>query len=448
MTHNGPRGIPLVGPVAELVQDPLAFLEQIADEYGDIIRFREGPTRWVTLFQHPDHIEEILLRQHRSLKKGRVTRMMRRALDDGLITSEGEHWRRQRKLASPAFTRGQISLYGDVMVELTARAIDQWEHDEIRNVHHDMMSLTLDVISSVLFSTSATPQIQHRVSTALETIFTEFDKDVHSWRLLLPQWAPTSGRRRVAQAKAELHSILDDCIAAGQARDTTGTDLLGQLLTVKAEDGTSMSNEELREELLTLFVAGHETTALALFFALHLLGKHPEVADKACMVIDEAIGNRLPCVDDLPDLQYIQAIIDESMRLYPPIWLIEREVTTPFEVGGVRLQRGNQILCSQWVTHKDERWWPNAQAFRPDRWMQAQAHPRFAYFPFGGGPRVCIGNHFAMMEAVLLLTTLLQRVRYLPAEAGSPALTPSVTIRPTSHTHMRVRLTDATLFND
>ena len=214
---------------------------------------------------------------------------------------------------------------------------------------------------------------------------------------------------------------------------------------MRDEDGAGMTDQALREELLTLFVAGHETTALALFFALHLIGEHPEVGDKAQMEIDEAIGSRLPSVDDLPELRYIEAIINEAMRIFPPVWIIGREVTEPFEIGGVKLNPGNQILCSQWVVHKDARWWKDPGAFRPERWMQNKQRPRFAYFPFGGGPRVCIGNHFAMMEAVLLLTTLLQRVRHSPVQAGSPAITPSVTIRPTSHTTMRVRLRHATL---
>ena len=208
-----------------------------------------------------------------------------------------------------------------------------------------------------------------------------------------------------------------------------------------------MSNETLREELLTLFVAGHETTALALFFSLYLLGQHPEVADKAQMVIDEAIGSRLPTVDDMGDLRYIQAILEESMRLYPPVWIIGREVIEGFEVGGVQLRKGDQLLCSQWLAHKDARWWTEPDAFRPSRFLGEQDRPRMSYFPFGGGPRACIGNHFAMMEGVLILTTLLQRVRLSPVHAGAPSLTPSVTIRPTSHTRMKIQLRDATLIS-
>jgi cytochrome P450 len=445
MQPTGPTGLPMIGPFVELGADPLGFLERTLAEHGDVARFREGPTRWVYLFSHPDQIEQILVDHNKKLRKDRITRRMRRALDDGLVTSEGAHWRRQRRLASPAFTRGQIAMYGAEMVRLTADAIEQWEQGEVRDVHQDMMALTMDVISSVLFSTGSTPEDCAIVSESLETIFTEFDIDVHTWRLLLPEWVPTAGRRRVTQAKAALHKVLDARIAAGRAEPRS--DLLGQLLSVRDEDGTQMSNEALREELLTLFVAGHETTALALFFSLHLLGQHPEVADKAQMVIDEAIGSRLPTVDDMGDLRYIQAIIEESMRLYPPVWIIGREVIEGFEVGGVQLRKGDQLLCSQWLAHKDARWWTEPDAFRPSRFLGEQDRPRMSYFPFGGGPRACIGNHFAMMEGVLILTTLLQRVRFSPVQAGAPSLTPSVTIRPTSHTRMKMQLRDATLIS-
>jgi cytochrome P450 len=445
MKAPGPTGIPLIGPVAELAADPLRFLQRVSAEYGDVVRFREGPTRWVTLFSHPDHIEQILVKQHKKLMKDRVTRMMRRALDDGLVTSEGQHWRRQRKLASPAFTRTQIALYGDQMVRLTADAIEHWEPGEVRDVHEDMMALTMEVISAVLFSTGSTPEVQAVVTESLDTLFTEFDLDVHSWRLLLPQWVPTSGRRRVEVAKQRLHVMLDERIAAGRAHTGPSSNLLGQLLAVRDDDGTGMEDTELREELLTLFVAGHETTALTLFFALHLVGRHPEVGDKARAEIDEAIGSRLATVDDMPALPYIHAIVQEAMRVFPPVWIIGREVIEPFEVGGVALQPGNQILCSQWVVHKDPRWWPEPEQFNPDRWLSDEARSRFSYFPFGGGPRVCIGNHFAMMEAVLLLTTMLQRVRHMPEAEGDPGLTPSITIRPISHTKMRVQMREMTV---
>jgi cytochrome P450 len=446
---DGPRGIPLLGPVLELAANPLAFLEKTAKNYGDISSFLEGPTRRVILLNHPDHIEALLVRHARDVIKDRITRKLRRAIGDGLVTSEGAHWKRQRRLTAPSFTPHQIAHYGDQMVRRTADAIETWESGEERDIHRDMMAITLNIVVDTLFGEAADSDVADAVGHALDVVTTEFDIDVHSWRLLLPEWAPTAGRRRMNAAVRVLDDVLGDIIRAGRDRSEGPDCLLGRLLAARDEDnGQGMSDTELRDELMTVFVAGHETTGLALFYALLLLGNHPDAARRMREEVDAALDSRLATVDDLPKLPYTRAIVNEAMRVYPPVWIIGREVVAPFEFAGVEFQPGNQVLASQWVVHHDARWFPEPEVFRPERWLEEHHIPRFAFFPFGGGPRVCVGNHFAMMELVLVMATLAQRVQLTPLESGMPDLVTSVTLRPNSHTKMKVQLRDATAVRD
>ncbi len=449
-THPaGPVGIPGIGPITALSKDPLEFLEQTAQTYGDVSSFREGPFRRVFLLNHPDHIEDLLMRHAKEVIKDRVTRKLRQMIGNGLVISEGEHWKRQRKLAAPSFTPHQIAHYGDQMVRRTADAVELWEHGEVRDTQRDIMGITLDIVLDTLFGEAGTHSISETVGDAIEIVMTEFDNDVHSWRLLLPGWVPTAGRSRIRAAVESLDGVIHDLIAAGRARTEPTGDLLARLLAARDEDdGQGMTDVELRDEVLTLLVAGHETTSIALFNALLLIGQHEDARNRLQEEINDVLGNRMATVDDLHDLPYTHAVANESMRVYPPVWIMGREVVTPFEIDGVAFQAGDQILVSPWLTHHDERWFDDPSEFRPERWLTDKERPRFAFYPFGGGPRGCIGNHFAMMEFVLVLATLVQRVKLTPVEPGRPSLTPSITLRPTSHTHMRVELLDATLFRD
>lgn len=442
---DGPKGIPFLGPVLELGRSPLNFLDKTFAQYGDVSSFLEGPTRRIFLLNHPDHIESLLVKHAKQVIKDRITRKLRRSIGDGLVTSEGQHWKRQRRLAAPSFTPHQIAHYGEQMVRRTVDAIASWEHGEVRDIHRDMMGITLNIVSDTLFGDASSPLIAQTVGDALDTLTTEFDNDVHTWRVLLPEWMPTQGRRRIEAATRTLDKVLAEMIEAGRERKKPGHDLLARLLAARDEDdGTGMTDKHLRDELMTVFVAGHETTGLALFFTLNLLGNHPEKAAAIRAEVDSVLGDRLPTIDDLPAMSYTRAVINEAMRVFPPVWIIGREVVEPFEIDHVRFQPGDQILASQWVVHHDARWFDAPEEFRPERWLSDRGRPKFSFFPFGGGARGCIGNHFAMMELMLVMATLTQRVKLIPTQEGAPALMTSITLRPTSHTNMQVQLRDPT----
>jgi cytochrome P450 len=429
----GPVGLPFLGNTLEIGRDPLAFLMRISRRYGDVVRFAL-PGQTVLLLNHPDAIEEALKTQSDNLHKDDFTRRLSIAVGQGLLTSEGAHWRRQRKLAQPAFHHHRVRAYADVMVGHAERLAARFVDGEVRDVHDDMMRLTLDIVAETLFGTDVGGAAEE-IGAALETLLRRFA----GFGTLVPPWLPTPGNRRMARALRKLDDIVYGIIRQRRSGPDRG-DLLSMLLAATTEEGGGMSDVQLRDEVVTLLLAGHETTALALTFTFHLLARNPRVADALRAEVTRVLGDRRATFADLPNLPYADAVVRETLRLYPPAWAIGREVTTPCRVAGLDLEPPTQLWVAQWVVHRDPRYFPNPEAFEPERWEGelAKKLPRFAYFPFGGGPRVCIGNAFATMEAVLLLVTIFREVR-LAAETPDPiAVAPSVTLRPKGPVWMRV----------
>jgi cytochrome P450 len=381
------------------------------------------------LVNHPDLIEEVLVTHNRKFIKGRVLRANKRLFGNGLLTSEGDFWLRQRRLAQPAFHRGRVASYADTMVRYTERLIGGWKSGEECNVHAEMMRLTLQIVAKTLFDADVEGDAA-RVGTALEAIM-ELNSDFRKL-MLTPSWLPIPRNIRAAAATRRLDQIIFRFIAQRRANPVDKGDLLSMLLAAQDDDGTQMTDRQLRDEVITIFLAGHETTANALSWTWLLLSQNPVAEAKLHAELDAVLGGRSPSLDDLPNLRYAGQVITESMRLYPPAWGMARLAIEDVEIGGYPIPKGCGVSLAQWIVHRDPRWFDAPNEFRPERWEGdlMKRLPRFAYFPFGGGPRQCIGSNFALMEATLLLAAIAQkfRVRVVPQQEIVPM--PTITLRP------------------
>jgi cytochrome P450 len=436
----GPRGAYGLRNLFRFATDQLGFLRELADGYGDVVEIHMLGRPWF-LINHPEDIETCLVKEARSMGRDEYVTVLQRALGLGLLTSDGDLWKRQRKLMSQAFVPKRIQSYADTMVSVTGAAIRSWKNGEEINLHAEMSRITMEVVAEVLFGAGVGATDGETVRAAMEVI-NEFYANSPEAVLKLPAWIPTPRNARMKRAVAQIDELIFRIIArrrAGEPRD----DLLGTLLAAQDDDGSKMTDRQLRDEAVTLFLAGHETTALALAHTFYLLSKNPEVARKLHAEIESVLGGRAPTAADVKALVYTDRVLKESMRLFPPAWTTGREALADIEVRGHRIPKGAQLLFSQWVVHQDPRWFPNPEGFDPDRWSSERVAdlPRFAYFPFGGGPRVCIGNHFAMMEASLLLAVIAQRFRLDLLPGQRLELAPSVTLRQKGP-GLRVRLVE------
>jgi len=397
-------------------------------DYGDIVTMRYYNFR-VFFVSHPDYIEQVLVTDNRKFIKGRILRKNRQLFGNGLLTSEGDFWLRQRRLAQPAFHRARIASYADTMVKFASRIASEWSSGEERDIHAEMMRLTLSIVAKTLFDADVDREAQ-RVGHALEAIM-HLNSDFRKL-LITPTWLPTPRKIRATFATAKLNRIIYRFIDERRATATDKGDLLSMLLAARDDDGSRMTNRQLRDESITIFLAGHETTANALSWTWMLLSQNPQVEATLHEELDRVLAGRAPTVEDLPDLRYTGHVVTESMRLYPPAWGMARIAIEDAEIAGYPIPKGCGVSLAQWVVHRDPRWFEAPLEFRPERWEGdlLKRIPRFAYFPFGGGPRQCIGNNFAVMEATLLLATLAQqfRISLMPGREIIPAA--SITLRP------------------
>jgi cytochrome P450 len=334
------------------------------------------------LVSHPDDIEQILRCDHRIFIKDKVTRLLGGFLGKGLLTNEGELWRRQRHLAQPAFQIEQIQKYAKVMVAFTDSMLRDWRHGDTRDLHAELMRLTLDIVAQTLFGTSVEGKAQP-VGQAMEVIMRHF-ATIAPWFPWLFR-LPTPGNIRFRKAQAELNQIIYETIAQRRSGGCEGDDLLARLLAARDEDGSQMTDRQLRDEVVTLFLAGHETTALSLCFTFYLLAQHPEVEARLLDELRQVLEGRLPTAADVPRLHYAEWVVRESLRLYPPAPAIGREAIEDCEIGGYRMAKGSQFSLVQWVVHRDPRWFEDPEAFKPERWDHdlVKRLSRCAYFPFG-----------------------------------------------------------------
>ena len=436
---QGPRGGRVLGNMREFNSDSLGFVERCAREFGDVVltRFLYVPAYF--LF-HPEHIEYVLATGSKNFVKPMSLRspFFMRLVGNGLVTSEGDFWRRQRRLAQPAFHRDRVASYGETMVAFAERMLSRWRDGETRDAHEEMMRLTQSIVVKTLFSADVSDEAD-RVGAALRRIVRPFASQA-TLKWILDNRLPTPGHFRYNRAVREIDRVVYQIISERRASGADTGDLLSMLLRAQDEDGSQMTDRQLRDEVMTLFLAGHETTALTLTWAWYLLAQKPEAESRLHAELSEVLGGRAPTVEDLPRLRYCEWVVKESMRLYPPAYAVGREAVRDCEVGGYRIPEGMQVFAFQWVVQRDARWYEEPEAFRPERWREEVASrlPKFAYFPFGGGPRQCIGNSFALMEAVLILSTVAQRFRLRLAPGHKVEVLPALSLRPKGG--VRVRL--------
>lgn len=430
MSAPGPRTLRPGGSFPEFRRDPLAFLTASARQYGDVVEFRFFHVP-VWLVNGPEFVEEVLSTKAASFMKGRGLQAGRPIFGDGLLTSEGEFWKRQRRLAQPAFHRDRIAGFGAVMGTAGDRMAKCFRAGETRDVHADFMRLALEIVGRTLFGLDVSHEASE-VGESLEVALSEFPSLLNPLRAFFLSHLPTRRARRLAAAVSRLDAVIFRMLAMRRADPGDTGDLLSMLLSARDEDGSGMTDRQLRDEVLTLFLAGHETTALALTWAVFLLSRNPGARARLEAEVDALPAARPPATEDLPHLPFTEAVVKESLRLYPPAWAIGRTALEDVEIGGHVIRKGSAVLVSPWVMHRDGRTFDEPEAFRPERWLgeKTRSLPRFAWFPFGGGPRVCIGSAFAMMEAVLVLAAVSRHVR-LDVVPGHPVeLFPSVTLRP------------------
>lgn len=447
----GPAEIPLIGSILDLRRDPPGFFAGLAQKYGDVARFTVFG-REALLFSDPELIKEVLIGQPKNFRKSRGLQLAKALLGDGLLTSEGDLHKRQRKLASPAFAKNRMGKYGDEMVRIAREHAAGYPSGQSLDTNQLMMRLTLAIVNKTLFDAEVTGDAP-KVAAALEVILNNMDRLLNPFTEIM-NLLPLPSTLRLREATETLNNIVYRIIADRRANPGDRGDLLSIFLTAhevpepaatkdgvraagtaqgEESGGTAMTDKQIRDECLTLFIAGHETTANALAWTLYLLAKNPEWVTKARAEIKAVTGGSPPTAAHFPEFKILYRVFAEALRLYPPAWTISREAAVDTQVGGYDIAAGTTVVMSQWVMHRHPKYWPDATAFDPDRFLPENetARPKFAYFPFGGGPRQCIGDQFAWMEGVLILAVLLERFTPQLTTPGYEAdIHPMITLRP------------------
>ncbi len=435
----GPKGGVLLGSLPEARRDPLGFVLRVSAESGDIVHVRLATLR-VFLLNHPDDIEQVLVTHQHRFIKGRSLGRARRLFGNGLLTSDGALHSRQRRLIQPAFHRVRLSGYADAMISLAAGHSAEWKPGDMVDIAREMGELTLAIAGRTLFGAD-TGELVGKLGETLETATSLLEVAVLPLAPLA-DLLPLPHVRRLRAARATIDHTVSGIIERRRRTGGDTGDLLSLLLVARDEAGGEvMSDQQLRDELTTILLAGHETTANALAWTWYLVARHPEVEARLHAEIDRTLAGRLPTADDVPALPYARMVFAEAMRLYPPAWLLGRAAIEDHDARGYVLPAGSLVVLSPWAVHRNGTYFPQPDRFDPDRWLpEGQAgRPRFSYFPFGGGSRGCMGEAFAWMEGVLLIAVLAQRWRFrLLDEWSEPELQPAITLKPKAG--IRVRL--------
>jgi cytochrome P450 len=436
---------------------PHAFLLQIARLYGDVVRYPVGPLA-VYLVVHPDGVKHVLQDNAKNYSKDTFQyNLLSSITGRGLLTSDGDFWLRQRRLAQPAFHRQRIAGFAGLMTAYAEAMLVRWDglaaRGEPIDVAAEMMHLALQIVGKALFSIEVGSEAGELAQATLVVL----DHIVGRARTfgMVPQWLPTPGNLRYRKALAVLEDAVNTTIAQRRRDPGNTADLLAMLMSARdAETGqgttvpeaqrSGMTDRQLRDEMMTLLIAGHETVASALAWTWYLLATDPAAEAKLHAELAAVLGGRTPQVDDLPDLRYTQAVFEEALRLYPPAWIITRKALADDVIGGCRVPANALVVASPYVTQRQAAFWPDPEAFDPDRFSEARVagRPRFAYYPFGGGPRLCIGDQFALTEAKLIIAMVAQRCRLTPVPGHPIAVEPGVTLRPKHGLLMRIESRD------
>lgn len=412
--------------------DPLAFLNGLVRDHGDFCSFSLGFVQFV-LINHPDLIKDVLVTHHQKFVKGLGLQRAKQLLGEGLLTSEGAFHTRQRRLMQPAFHREAIYSYGGTMVEFTSRLCMEWQLGREVDIAEEMRRLTLAIVAKALFNADVERESSD-IGDAMNTAVQLFQLGMPVRLANLLYYLPLSASRRMKQAKARLDSVMYRIIREHRASAPSHRDVLSMLLQAQdlEADGSFMTDEQIRDEALTLFLAGHETTAIALSWTWYLLSLNPDIEKKLHAEIDQVLGSRLPTVSDLPALPYARMVLTESLRYYPPAWVISRMAVADHRIDGHLIPPRTQVLISPYLMHRDARFFQDPERFFPERWTPdaAAKQPVFTFLPFGAGPRNCIGEAFAWMEGILVLATIAQRWRLQLMPDHPIELEPRITLRP------------------
>ncbi|MFP8958484.1 cytochrome P450 [Natrialbaceae archaeon A-CW3] len=459
-THDGlppgPHGRPLVGNTVQFVRDPFRFYEALPS-YGDVVRYRVGWNTWTAVL-HPDAVERVLVSESHRFRRYNFEELGFDFVSEGLFFTDGEQWRRQRKLIQPAFSPAALSPFGETIVSRTDATVDRWADGETIIANREYSQLVLEILSTTLFDLD----LDDRRDIVTEAGHALADRvDTQSLSAFLPSQIPTPKNRRFDRQMARFDELVQTLIEERRADTTDRDDLLSTLLERTKTDGndpgtvssegsaakpgtatdSAFTDEELRDQLVTFLFAGHETTALALTYASLAVARHDEVRRKLEVELADVCGDRNPTVEDIPDLEYAEKVIKETMRYYPPVYVLFREAREDVVLDGYLIPEGTKVAIPQLILHSDERWWDEPQTFRPERWTDEflDERPEYAYFPFGGGPRHCVGMRFATMTLILALATVVRRVRFERATNSDPDLRLSATLSPASGVELAVR---------
>jgi cytochrome P450 len=433
----GPRGLGLLGAMRRMARDPLRFYSTLRAEYGDVVGAKLGPLYACMAFG-AEGVGHVLQERHAIYHKDNLDyRLLRPLLGNGLVTSNGDLWLRQRRLMQPAFHHQRVAGFAPVMTSRTVAMLERWEvaatHREPLDIAREMMRVTLEIVTSVLFGVDVSESaavIRQALTTVNERVGDMFGKP---W-MMLPgmQDLPTPGSLRARAAKRRLDAVVQTIVAERRRSGAETGDLLSMLLRARDETGTGMSDGQLRDEVMTMLLAGHETTSTALAWTFYLLARHPEEADKLREELRRILAGRVPTVSDLAQLPYTRMVVEESLRLYPPVWTLSRTPREDDVIGGFHIPAGALVIISPWVTHRHPALWEEPERFDPERFTPSRTatRARFAYIPFAAGPRLCIGEAFAMQEAELVLATVAQRFRLDLVSSDTVEPAPLVTLRP------------------
>jgi cytochrome P450 len=438
----GPREIPFIGSVHRRFSGPLEFFHELKETFGEAARFTLFNEK-IILFSNPALVNEVLVTKQNSFRKGKALEGARVFLGNSLLVSEGEEHKRQRRLIQPAFHRGRIAGYAQIMAGKTRLWADAQQDGAEIDLAVEMNRLTLAVVAATLFGSEVDAEARD-IAQSLTVVISNFN------RMLLPLWRywrylPTAQNLKLRRAEQTLNATIYRLISQRRQNGRDHGDLLSMLLAAEDADNPQkrLTDVEIRDQALTLFIAGHETTANALAWTWHLLTQHEAVRAKMKAEIDTVLGpDRMPGLEDVARLPYTTAVFSESMRIFPPVWVVGRRALEDVTIGDYEVPRRTIVVTSQYLIHRDERYWPEPLEFRPERWLDAAAQaarPKFAYFPFGGGGRVCIGDAFAWTEGVILLAVMARRWRFEAVPGHPIEINPTVTLRPKHGLKMIVR---------
>jgi cytochrome P450 len=424
----GPSSWPPGASFLKFRRDPLTFFAETQRTYGDIAKFMLGPQQFF-LISHPDWIEDVLVTSAKKFQKGLALQRAKRLLGEGLLTSEGQAHMRQRRTIQPMFHRQQVQRFAEAMVKHAVRWRDSITPNATIDVTDEMAALTLSIVGETLFSSNVqgdADEVRDALTAAVQSFGIAFLPGLQYFeKLPLPMFT------RIRKARERLDRVIHRVIEERRNDESAPLDLVSMMLAARDPENpqaAGMSDAQIRDEAMTIFLAGHETTANAMAWTWHLLSTAPQVEAKLHEELARVLEGRTPSVDDVTKLEYTRSVIAESMRLYPPAWTMGRRAIEKHTIAGHAIEPGALVVFSQWIVHRDTRWWNDPETFNPDRWAVKSDRPKYAYFPFGGGSRICIGESFAWTEAILLLATIAQRWRFTGVTA--PTREPRITLRP------------------